>query len=142
MAGGHGWGAPVSKDDYGTRAEWQSAMETALKREGKRLFSSSRNPMGGYYVDLDSRAWCCSIYTPSSNSKGPQKVKAHLRSITHFKEWCLDNKGKALERFPEVKLMFAQAELVRIEKERGGVTSTTSIDIVKIGKALLGRSAP
>lgn len=103
-------------DHYAPLIEWRRAMEAALKRTGKRLFESGRNTFGnGYYPNVESRAWCCQQYTPGAydGSKGPQKVKAHLRSARHFMEWCIEHKVEAVERFPEVKPLFAEFELTR-----------------------------
>lgn len=110
----------MSKNDhYAPLNEWRKAMETALKREGKRLFEGERGVMGGYYVSTDSRAWCCALYVPTSTrSQGPQKTKAHLRTANHFKEWCIEHRDKAIERFPEVKAFFAEYELTKVERPR------------------------
>jgi hypothetical protein len=101
-------------DHYAPVNEWRKVMEEILKRTGKRLFESGRGVMGGYYVNHDSRAWCCALFIPSSTrSQGPQKTKAHLRTANHFKEWCIEHKEKAIERFPEIKPFFAEYELTR-----------------------------
>lgn len=101
-------------DHYAPLKEWRVAMEAALKREGKRLFESGRGVMGGYYVNNDSRAWCCALFVPSAPwSQGPQKTKAHLRTANHFREWCIEHRELAVERFPEVRPFFAEFELTR-----------------------------
>jgi hypothetical protein len=119
-------------------------MEAALKREGKRLFESGRGVMGGYYPHKDSVAWCCAQYRVNAfgGSKGPQKVKQHLRSANHFREWCIEFRDKAIERFPEVKALFAEFELTKVEKPVAGVSSTTSLDITPLARGLLGRRVP
>lgn len=110
-------------------------MELALAREGKRLFESGRGVMGGYYVNVESRAWCCAPYTATSSqgSQGPQKTKAHLRSANHFREWCIEHREKAIERFPEVKQLFAEFELTHQDKKMPTIVSTTSVDLM-VGK--------
>jgi len=116
-------------DHYAEVNEWRKAMEAALKREGKRLFESGKGVMGGYYVHVDSSAWCCGPFRPSAGrSQGPQKTKAHLRTANHFREWCIQNREKAIERFPEVKVFFAEYELTKVEKPKTGVSSTSSVD--------------
>lgn len=123
-------------DHYAELAEWRKAMEAALKREGKRLFESGRGVMGGYYVHEPSRAWCCALFVPSSTrSQGPQKTKAHLRTANHFREWCIEHREKAIERFPEVKVFFAEFELTRASSV---VTPTSPSDLAS--KAYLGKS--
>jgi hypothetical protein len=122
-------------------------MNAALLRTGKRLFESGRNAMGIYCVHEHSRAWCCAQFTPGSSqgSKGPQKTKAHLRSANHFREWCLEHRQEAVEKFPETKFIFAEIELTTVEKRPPTVTSTTSVDAtgsMKIGRALLGKIIP
>jgi hypothetical protein len=134
-------------DHYAPLNEWRKAKDTVLRREGKRLFEGERGVMGGYYVKVESRAWCCAQFTAigSSASKGPQKVKAHLRTANHFREWCIEHRDKAIERFPEVKAFFAEYELTKVEKPTHTVTSTTSIDptgSMGLGRALLGRKVP
>lgn len=101
-------------DHYAPLAEWRKAMEAALKREGKRLFEGGRGVMGGYYVNKDSASWCCALYRAGSvKSQGPQKTKAHLRTANHFREWCIEHRDLAVERFPEVRPFFAEFELTR-----------------------------
>lgn len=116
-------------DHYPPLVEWRRAMEAALKRTGKRLFESGRNTMGGYYPNVEARAWCCGQFTPGAydGSKGPQKVKAHLRTANHFREWCIQHKELAAERFPEVKPLFAEFELTRQDRKMPEVVSTTSL---------------
>ena len=121
-------------DHYASLNEWRKAMEAALKRDGKRLFESGRGVMGGYYVNVESRAWCCAMYSAGSmKSQGPQKTKAHLRTANHFREWCIEHRDKAIERFPEVKVFFAEFELTKVEKTPTIVSSTTSVDLA-VGK--------
>ena len=106
------------RDHYVPLVEWRRAMEAALKREGRHLFNGERGTFGGYYVNIESRSWCCAQFTSigSSASRGPQKVKAHLRTANHFREWCIQHRDQAIERFPEVKALFAEYELTKAEK--------------------------
>jgi len=106
-------------------------MEAAQKRLGKvNLFNGTNGTGSGYYVAHDSRAMCCSQFVPSArNSQGPRKVKEHLRTAVHFRTWCVGNREKALELFPEVKPLFAEYELTK-DAIRPGVSSTTSIEMV------------
>jgi hypothetical protein len=107
----------VRSDHYAPLNEWRKAMKEALKRTGKYLFEGIRGAMGGYYVQAESRAWCCARYIPMYiKSQGPQKVKAHLRTANHFREWCIQHREQAVERFPEVKVFFAEFELTKAEK--------------------------
>lgn len=132
-------------DQYPPKPEWKLAMEAALKRTGRRLFESGKGIAGGYYVTDWSRAWCCAAYTPSSTkSQGPQKTKAHLRTVNHFRDWCLQHKEAAIEMFPEVKPLFAEYELTKVDRAMGrsDIVSTTSVNINTSRNLPLGHGIP
>lgn len=120
------------KDHYPDTKYWREALEAVRKRLAKyNIFEGIGGLGGGYYVKQESRAWCCAPFTPSaSRSQGPQKVKAHIRTVNHFREWCIEHKSEALERFPEVKPLFAEFELTYVDpRTKAGLSSTTSIDM-------------
>lgn len=104
------------RDHYPPLNEWRKTMKAVLEREKKPLFQTYRGISGTCYVEKESRAWCCAQYSVGVQSAaGPVKTRAHLRTANHFREWCIQNREKAIERFPEVKALFAEYELTKVE---------------------------
>lgn len=123
----------MRREHYPALNEWRKAMKLALAREGKPLFQTRSTISGTIVVDSPvSNAWCCAGYMGGVNrSAGPVKTRAHLRTANHFREWCIQHRDKAIERFPEVKALFAEFELTKVERTPT-IVSTTSVGFSKL----------
>lgn len=94
---------------------WRQVMKRVQERLKGPLFTPSQTMWRRGVVGGADVASCCRHMTGAAErSVGPVKVRAHLRAVVHFQRWCLELPVETvLRRFPEVKPLLAERELLR-----------------------------
>ena len=97
---------------------WRQVMKEIQERLKGPLFTPSQTVWSKLKVVVGGAdvADCCYHMSAmmAQRSPGPAKVQAHLRTVGHFQRWCLSRSvEKVLRRFPEVKPLLAERELLR-----------------------------
>lgn len=92
--------------------------EAYIKAGGgaKYLFKVRWDSAGRGYPAPGEEASCCSEIRAPSRSF-PYSLVSHLRTIRHFRIWCLEHPFEVRERFPSAVDLVAEAILTNEEAQ-------------------------